>query len=75
MANQIFFHVSRRISILILATDLSHCKLLVPGVLEPFSAPGSTLQSKQMEIPRGYLQLLTKLPLPLAGPVDNILLH
>lgn len=48
---------------------------LVPVCPRTLSAPERALQSKQIEIPRGYLQPLTKLPISLAGPVDNVLLH
>ena len=48
---------------------------LVPVCPRTLSAPATALQNKQIETPRGYLQPLTKLPISLAGPVDNVLLH
>lgn len=47
---------------------------LVPVCPRTLSAPERALQRKQTEIPRGYLQPLTKLPISLAGAVDNVLL-
>lgn len=68
------WHISRRTPTLISTTDLSHCKPGASVSQNPLS-PWEALQSKQIEIPRGYLQLLTKLPISLAGPVDNVLLR
>lgn len=47
---------------------------LVPACPRALSGPERALQNKQIEIPRGYLQPLTTLPISLAGPADNVLL-